>query len=194
MKFEWFNAREASKVGAALADEFAPPGQGSVARGHKAALALQAFLQRADDEVRRLRLNFYKKAKFASSFKWKLIENGVERNVADDVTQSLVMHLSLTQRDSPPRIDIVAPVRDAASKRKLLAQGNEHFGNGDYAGSLTLYEELLELDPDNADALNNVGSALWNLSRYVQAEQYYRRAISVRPRLRGGTLQSRQRT
>ena len=181
MKFEWFNAREASKIGAALADEFAPPGHGSAARGHKAELALQAFLQRADNKVRRLRLNFYKRAKFASSFKWKLIENGVERNVADDVTQSLVMHLSLTQSESPPRIDIVAPVRDPAGKKKLLAQGNKQFGNGDYAGALTLFEELLELDPDNADALNNVGSALWNLGRYVEAEQYYRRAISVRP-------------
>ena len=48
---------------------------------------MQALLQRADSEVRTLRLNFYKKAKFANSFKWRLIENGVEPSIANEVTQ-----------------------------------------------------------------------------------------------------------
>ena len=48
--------------------------------------ALRDTLQRADQEVRDLRLKFYKKAKFAKSFKWRLLQNGVERNLADDVT------------------------------------------------------------------------------------------------------------
>ena len=41
-----------------------------------------------------LRLNFYKKAKLANSFKWRLIENGVAREIADEVTQSLMLYLS----------------------------------------------------------------------------------------------------
>ena len=40
---------------------------------------MEQLLQRADSEVRPLQLNFYKKAKFANSFKWRLIENGVAR-------------------------------------------------------------------------------------------------------------------
>ena len=55
------------------------------------------LLRRADSEVRPLQLNFYKKAKFANSFKWRLIENGVARKTADEVTQALVVHLSKNQ-------------------------------------------------------------------------------------------------
>src|SRR5579862_8708648 len=92
---DWFNAREAAQIGASLADEFARP----AARSNKAVQegnpnALEALLRRADREVRSLRLNFYKKAKFANSFKWRLIENGVARQTADEITQSLVLHLS----------------------------------------------------------------------------------------------------
>ncbi len=58
---------------------------------------MEQLLRRADSEVRPLQLNFYKKAKFANSFKWRLIENGVAKEVADDVTQSLIVHLSQHQ-------------------------------------------------------------------------------------------------
>ncbi len=46
--------------------------------------SMEQLLRRADSEVRPLQLNFYKKAKFANSFKWRLIENGVARETADD--------------------------------------------------------------------------------------------------------------
>ena len=55
---------------------------------------MKELLRRVDSEVRPLQLNFYKKAKFANSFKWRLIENGVARGTADELTQSLVLHLS----------------------------------------------------------------------------------------------------
>src|SRR5580704_1778516 len=83
---DWFNSREAAQVGTALADEFAAQVSASG--------SLEKLLRRADSAVRSLHLNFYKKAKFANSFKWRLIESGVARKIADDVTQSLVLHLS----------------------------------------------------------------------------------------------------
>jgi hypothetical protein len=113
MLLEWFNAHDAAKAGVSLADSLTPSAARLSAKGTDAG-ALHALLQRADREVRTLRLNFYKKAKFANSFKWRLIENGVESSIADEVTQSLILHLSQDElkaaktRDStPPRLDSV---------------------------------------------------------------------------------------
>ena len=85
MMLKWFHAREAADVGAALADQFAAA---AAPRPHPSAAprecerststALQELHERADREVRTLELNFYQKARFANSFKWRLIENGVE--------------------------------------------------------------------------------------------------------------------
>src|ERR1700722_14675229 len=89
MILEWFNAKEAAQIGVALADQFKPQ---KTAREQDN--VLQEILQRADLEVRGLRLNVYKKAKFANSFKWRLLENGVEKALADEITQTLLLHLS----------------------------------------------------------------------------------------------------
>ena len=96
MLLEWFNAHDAAKAGVTLADSLTPSASPRSAKSTDAG-ALQALLQRADREVRSLRLNFYKKAKFANSFKWRLIENGIEPSIADKVTQSLILHLSQDQ-------------------------------------------------------------------------------------------------
>src|ERR1700688_2506185 len=104
MILEWFDASEAAKIGVGLADQFAPQQVTRAAmHGNQTAPSnhgdeLHEILQRADRDVRTLRLNFYKKAKFANSFKWRLIENGVEPSVADEVTQSLILHLAQDQR------------------------------------------------------------------------------------------------
>src|SRR5580693_9490734 len=105
MLLEWFNASEAAKIGAELADQFAPQHatragvHDNQSASSKQGDALHALLQRADREVRGLGLNFYKKAKFANSFKWRLIENGVEPSIAHDVTQTLILHIS----QDPPK-------------------------------------------------------------------------------------------
>ncbi len=100
MILAWLDGREAAEIGAALADEFAPRTESvvhEVQRKSSTSGSMEQLLRRADSEVRPLQLNFYKKAKFANSFKWRLIENGVAREIADEVTQSLVVHLSQSQ-------------------------------------------------------------------------------------------------
>src|ERR1700679_1570831 len=109
MMLKWFNAREAANLGVALADQFAATGasqpapmRGSEGKRKEHASALEQLHQRADREVRPLGLNFYQKARFANSFKWKLIENGVESGVADGVTEALIMNLSRGPAGAPP--------------------------------------------------------------------------------------------
>jgi tetratricopeptide (TPR) repeat protein len=182
---DWFNSREAAQIGAALADEFAPPASSATAhRSSPVTRSMERLLTRADSEVRLLRLNFYKKAKFANSFKWRLIENGVAQEMADDVTQSLVMHLSQNTPVSMRDRDSTAPSdgRSSSAMRKhLLAKGNQAFANGAFSDAVAIYQDCLARAPRNPEALHNLGSALTKLGLLGDAEEYVRQAIKSRP-------------
>jgi tetratricopeptide (TPR) repeat protein len=179
MILQWFNARQASEAGAALADKLTPV----AARMEKSDLAagdtLPEIVKRARSEVRDLRLNFYQRAKLANAFKWKLIENGIERKVADEVTQSLVMDLSLNREAGATAP--VDPGKYAASAGELLSKANRHVAQRDFTSAIDLYQQLLAADPNHTVALNNMGSALLDLGRFIEAEQHYRRALSIDP-------------
>jgi tetratricopeptide (TPR) repeat protein len=172
---DWFNSREAAQVGNALAEEFAPQVGASG--------SLEQLLRRADNAVRSLHLNFYKKAKFANSFKWRLIESGVARTIADEVTQSLVLHLSQSQIPALDQKSADAPADrpDRAKAYQLANRGNKFFAQGAHAEAAALYEEALELDPSLAEALNNLGASLSYLGRYEESEQCFRGAIAIKP-------------
>jgi len=186
MTLAWFNGREAAEIGTALADEYAPRTDSAVARSsaHKAAPeSMELLLRRADSEVRPLQLNIYKKAKFANSFKWRLIENGVAREAADAVTQALVVHLSQSQISASIKnsADTPAGRPDRAKTQQLFHRGNKFFEQGAHAEAAALYEEAVELDASHAEAMNNLGLALSHLGRYEEAEQRFRHAIAVKP-------------
>jgi tetratricopeptide (TPR) repeat protein len=181
---DWFNSRQAAEIGTALADEFAPPKSPVIAQRASAGTgSIERLLSRADREVRSLRLNFYKKAKFANSFKWRLIENGVAQEVADDVTRSLVVHLSQVDQTSLPEGSSPAKPaeRSSARRKQLLTQGNQAFAKGAYGDAVAIYQDLLELDPRSTEALHNLGSALARLGLLSDAERYLRQAIKSRP-------------
>jgi Flp pilus assembly protein TadD len=130
-----------------------------------------------------LQFNFYKKAKFANSFKWRLIESGVAREIADDVTQSLVMHLSQSQNHvlNQSQADVPANRPDRGKAQQLFYRGNKFFEQGAHAEAAPLYEQAVELDSSHAEALNNLGASLSYLGRYEEAEQCFRDAINVKP-------------
>jgi len=50
-----------------------------------------------------------------------------------------------------------------------------------YGHALASYDRSLALDPDNADALNNRGSALHELEQFDEALASYNRALAIRP-------------
>src|SRR5580698_10649490 len=144
MTLAWFNGREAAEIGAALADEYAPRSEPGVAPGSPrggTSGSIEHLLRRADSEVRPLQLNFYKKAKFANSFKWRLIENGVARKIADDVTQSLVMHLAQSKIPALNRTSGDAPTNraDRIMAQQAFAQGNKMIEQGAHAEAAALY-------------------------------------------------------
>jgi tetratricopeptide (TPR) repeat protein len=184
MILAWLDAREAAEIGIALADEFAPRST-SVVEGsaQSSSGSMEQLLRRADAEVRPLQLNFYKKAKFANSFKWRLIENGVARTIADEVTQSLVVHLSRSLKPALNQKSADAPANrtDRAKAQQLFSRGNKLIEQGAYAEAAALYEQAVKLDSSHAEALNNLGSSLSQLGRFEEAEQCFREAIAEKP-------------
>jgi Flp pilus assembly protein TadD len=186
---DWFNTREAAQAGAELADKYARPGVPAAGRGSteiraNSSNALEQLLRHADSELRSLRLNFYKKAKFANSFKWRLIENGVARDVADEVTQSLVLHLSQSQVPALNHHSAAVPgvAADPAKAQEAFQQGNRCFSQAAYAKAADFFKTAIALNPSHAESVNNLGAALCQLGRYNKdAEQYFRQAIALKP-------------
>jgi tetratricopeptide (TPR) repeat protein len=192
---QWFDAREAAAAGASLAEQLEPKAAATLmaAGGKNAAGALQDFLERAGRTVRTLELNFYKRAKLANSFKWQLLERGVDKPTAEAVTNALVMHLLTHSGGVAAGNPAAASGSDSeshgvdsdhdgsGSAKQLLVRGNACFARGEYVEALNLYERLATLKPRHADALNNIGATLCKLSRFHEAEDYLRRAIKLRP-------------
>jgi tetratricopeptide (TPR) repeat protein len=201
MILNWFDARDAAKAGATLADEFAPQSASAGANGRQPtsgaqAHAVQQLLQRADQEIRPLRLNFYKRAKLANSFKWRLLENGVTSEIANEVTQRLIVYLSLSRALSEEgAVATEAPAADApapsatptagatSSVRTLFAEGIKYLSQGDWGRAIETFQELLAIDSRHALANNNLGAALCKVGRYEEAEIHFRRALNADPNL-----------
>ncbi|MHB8476273.1 MAG: tetratricopeptide repeat-containing sulfotransferase family protein [Steroidobacteraceae bacterium] len=186
----WFDSREAAEIGIALADQYAQQLDSAVAPvGGKTEEGesrdpLQGILNRAGHELRTLRLNFYKRAKFANSFKWRLLEKGVGRDIADRVTEKLVLHLSLNQAGwTLGQNEIAGPSDEPQSRneRSLLSQGNKCAAHGENSEAITFYRELLALNPRHPEALRNLGAILFRLGRYSEAEECFRRTVRMYP-------------
>jgi tetratricopeptide (TPR) repeat protein len=187
MIFQWLNASEAEKVAAELADQFAPlvsvetaeAGSGPAAKG--GAAGLQDLLRRADTVSRLTHLYFYKKARFANSFKWRLLEKGIEPKTADYVTHSLIGHLWQAAATREPKSVADHTPRTSAEIPDLLRRGNKAFTGGDYTGAIELYRSVLDRDSSQPEALNGLGAALSGIGQYAEAEQRLRQAVATNP-------------
>jgi tetratricopeptide (TPR) repeat protein len=195
MLLNWLNAREATEVGTALADDVVlQTASAPAAKRHKDAKPgarendlqkfLRTFLQRVDREARPLKLNLFKRAKLANSFKWRLLEKGVEKGLVDELTQALVLRLTANQ-GSPVSSDTAAPESkrrsDSRDIRAIHTRGQELLARGAYAEALECYQQLANLDSRDAAARNGLGAALAQLARYGEAEDQFRHAIGIRP-------------
>jgi len=206
---KWLKASEATQVGTALADNVVlqtPLGSAVRDKGTRPAAKerelqkfLQKFLQRVDRDTRALQLNFFKRAKLANSFKWRLLEKGVEKEIVNELTQALVLRLTRGHGKAVPGDKSVAAPNGRAGMRNaeaLLTLGAEHLARDAHMEAMECYQQVVNLDPRNALARNGLGIALAKLGRYSEAEDQLRRAIGLRPGFPeahynlGGVLQS----
>ena len=186
MLFAWFDARHATEVGITLADQFAAQSAAQTDRWKKAKQAdsadpVRKLLQRAEREARSLPLNFYKRAKLANAFKWRLVEKGLKATVAADVTQTLVMHLSVSRPGSETFIPRVSEASEQ-NARALFSRAEQLIAQGAHSEAAAAYQAVLVQHPRNADALNNLAAALCQLGRFKEAEPYLRRAVDIKPK------------
>ena len=191
MLLKWFKAREAAETAIALADQFPlPPAPLSAARGKQEQSkkahgeALQDFLSRAVHEARSLRLNFFKRAWFANAFKWRLLEKGVDAEIANEWTQTLVLEISSHRTHSAPGHESSVAQTDRPGRkqaRNLVALGDAAYARGAYAEAVAYFQESAGVKAPHADVLNRLGSALFNLGHYQEAESQFRKAIGKEP-------------
>lgn len=64
---------------------------------------------------------------------------------------------------------------------KLNERAYECLSGKKYGEALTLYDQILQIEPENRAALNNKGNALTNLERYDEALLAFDRAIAIDP-------------
>jgi tetratricopeptide (TPR) repeat protein len=187
MILRWFNAHHVTEAGAVLADKFTPAAAqldtaGAKARGD----GMQEIVARLATEVQGLRLNFYQRAKLTNAFKWRLVENGVGKHLADEITRSLV--LGALGRQGGQLTESEKPTHSPAKRRSqaadmLTTRGNHFFEEGDLDSALDCYAQVLRDNPRHPEALTNVGSVLFKKGRYIEAEQHFRGALALNPEL-----------
>jgi tetratricopeptide (TPR) repeat protein len=196
MVLKWLDAREATAMGAAFADDIvartAPEaleqrtkGRANTApRTDDLQILLQKFVYRVDREALPLHLNVFQRAKLANSFKWRLLERGVDNGLVEELTRALVVRLNGGAPEAKVAAKAAAAVaaNGGSQVHTLLARGNELLAKGDSGAAAQCFEELLGEDPDHAVACNNLGAALCNLGRYAEAEAQFRRAIKLKER------------
>jgi tetratricopeptide (TPR) repeat protein len=189
---KWLDTRQATDVGTALADDFVlQSAPGPVARPNRSNTGvagrdlqkfMEKFLQRVDRDVRPLRLNLLKRAKLANSFKWRLLDKGIEHSIVDELTQALVLRLTAGSNaaaaDHKPDSMAASP-RTRVNPQLLLSRANACMARGAYEEAVSGYEELLSHDPRNAVAHNNLGAAFSKVGRYREAEDQFRRAVGI---------------
>lgn len=187
MLFGLFGTTRMSTIGVSLADQFSKDfrdaKEGRAKRSRLPANPkdlLQQVLTRAQREVMPLQLNFYKKARLANAFKWRLIENGVESTAAAELTHDLVLQLSLSAVDMSAKPNGAhVPTSKPRSIQALTEEAEAFLGRSAHEDAVRCYQAVLDIEPRHAVSMNNLAACLCQLGRYQEAEDYFRRAVKA---------------
>lgn len=81
---------------------------------------------------------------------------------------------------TPEVLGSLVPAQGSIRNPELISnQANEYFAAKNYQNAAELYEELVNIDPRNADAYNNLGITLHYLGRSTEAIQWLEAGSSM---------------
>ena len=123
-----------------------------------------------------------RRATLANSFKWRLLEKGVEQNVVEELTRALVLQLT-TGRPGAPLEDapvVMSKRRTHEAVQALLVQGDEHVKREAFEQVIHCYQQALSADPYNALVRDVLGVILCRLGRYKEGGEQFRQAIKLK--------------
>ena len=182
--FKWLSGGKVAEIGGSLADGLAVhAGPESGSQNLSLQKALPKFMQQVDRETAALKLNIFSRAALANSFKWRLLEKGLERSLVNELTQSLVLRLTVGVPADQAGGAAVAgkkarPRREALEA--LFAEGTQYSGRGEWERALECFQEVSKADPRNLVVLNALGGTLYRLGRNSEAGQQFRQAINIK--------------
>jgi tetratricopeptide (TPR) repeat protein len=90
----------------------------------------------------------------------------------------------LASRPHAPRTAAAAESPATETERPFMdaeAKGVTAYGSGDYGSALARFEEAVRENPQDAEALSNLGQVLVKLQRTAEALPYFDRATSLNP-------------
>jgi hypothetical protein len=99
MAFNWFNAKEATLEGIKLANDLSTALEKVKNKHSKKEItghtkAMQKLFSHFDQFEQKNNLNFYKKSKLINEFRWRLIENGHDKEFVEFVTKELTLYIN----------------------------------------------------------------------------------------------------
>jgi len=193
---KWLDARRAAEAGVELADgvELRAPADpardpgaanGGVSQAKKLQGFLQRFLQRVDREARPLQLNFFQRAKLANSFKWRLLDKGVERELVDELTKALLVRLATDKSRAGQSASVTSGSGELRPSRRdgavLVVRADSYVARKAYPEAEQSYVAALQADPRNAAARVSLAGILYLQGRLREAEAEVRQALAIRP-------------
>lgn len=72
-----------------------------------------------------------------------------------------------------------------SSRSSDYKQATKAIKKEDYSGAVVLLEKVIEAEPDNADAWNQMGYSLRNLQQFEEALAAYDKALEIDPKHKG---------
>src|SRR5262249_39129857 len=74
-------------------------------------------------------------------------------------------------------------VSDGSQIKKLFAEGVQLESTGKFNDAMRVYKRVLLLEPNHAEACNNLGRVLQILGKTAEASVFYTRALTLMPQL-----------
>jgi len=79
-------------------------------------------------------------------------------------------------------LPIIFVFADSESENDLLNKGMDSFRLGEYEEAISYFDQVLEIEPNNLDALYNKGNNLSQLEKFEEAIPYYVKVLNLDPK------------